>query len=269
MKYFVAIIAVILVLTATEEPMVPPRGDEELAAKIVPHTENNRMIASMAVDKEVTFALVESSLTTPYRVSNLTELFTIELYYAALRRGDIREDTKLGALVDVPNSPASNVTLRELAEHTGGFAATDNESLNYQELLHKAKLDPLESRGRRNPSTIGISLLGHALAIAAKTDYPNLLKTRFTEPMGLVNTRLLNEFNALSPAVGGVSTVQDIGRFARYTLESPEWGNQQWVQTGSAPDFQSALAVQPGKRAVVVLSRGNESVEQAALEALK
>ncbi|MDO4685201.1 MAG: serine hydrolase domain-containing protein [Corynebacterium sp.] len=269
MKYVVALLAVVLVLTVSEDPIIPPRGNEELASRIAPHTEDNRMIAGLSVDKEVSFTLIESSLTTPYRVSELTELFTTELFYNAVRRGEVKSDTKLGSLLDVADSPAANVTLRQLAEQTAGFADTDAESRNYQELLSDAKADPLTTKGKKNPSKIGISLLGHALAVASDTDYPTLLRTRFCEPMGMENTRLLNEFNALSPAIGGISTVQDIGRFARYTLESPEWGTDPWTSVGSAPDFQSALAVQPGKRAVVVLARGDESVEQAALEALK
>lgn len=111
-------------------------------------------------------------------------------------------------------------------------------------------------------------MLGHALAVAADTDYPTLLRTRLLVPMELQNTRISNEFDALAPANGGISTVQDVGRFLRYVLLAREWEGAEWSLSGGQPDFQSAVAVQPKQRAVVVLSRGDIPVEKAALEAL-
>lgn len=269
MRYVVAVVALLLVLTAPTPPVIPPRGDEALAAKVTPHIHENRMIAMMAVDREVSFALIESSLTTPYRVDALTELFTIELLYNAVRRGEVTGSTKLGSLLDVRDTPAADVTLRELADHRGGFAPRlDTKVPKYQELIHHAKFDPLDGRGQRQPSAVGIALLGHALAVAAGTDYATLLRTRLLRPMELNNTRISNEFDALAPATGSISTVQDIARFARYVMTAKEWDDHEWVRSGSQPDFQSALAVHPNRRAVVVLSRGDIPVEEAALEAL-
>lgn len=269
MRYVVFVIAILLVLTAPTPPLIPPRGDSELAAQVTPHIHQNRMIAVLAVDREVSFALIESTLTTPYRVDTLTEMFTVELFYNAVRRGEVTGSTKLGSLIDVAGSPAADVTLRELAEHRGGLApTTDIAEPNYQELLQRAKVDPLASRGEVNPSQLGIALLGHALAVAAETDYPTLLRTRLLVPMELQNTRISNEFDALAPANGGISTVQDVGRFLRYVLLAREWEGTEWSLSGGQPDFQSAVAVQPKQRAVVVLSRGDIPVEKAALEAL-
>lgn len=114
------------------------------------------------------------------------------------------------------------------------------EHTTVDELYDRARRDPLSGRGAYRYSNIGIALLGHALAEAAEEPYAELLAERLLEPLNMWHTGFpgadnLNpprgleadgahapiwDLGAYAPAGGAVSTLMDLGLFARYIASS-------------------------------------------------
>lgn len=114
------------------------------------------------------------------------------------------------------------------------------EHTTIDELYDRARRDPLSGRGSYRYSNIGIALLGHAIAEAADETYGDLLRDRLLEPLNMRYTGFpgpddLNpprgleadgahapvwQLGAYAPAGGAVSTLMDLGLFARYIASS-------------------------------------------------
>ncbi|MBV7295637.1 beta-lactamase family protein [Corynebacterium sp. TAE3-ERU12] len=271
-------------------------------------------------------ALFNTTATTQFQAGSLTKLFTTQLYINALERGEVRRTQKLGSLLPLGDAPVADVTLQELAEHKSGLglwgADSDNpvrelwqdhvvgkevgQGASYAELLDRARRDPLDTRGRFEYSNIGIALLGHALSAAADVPFDQLLSSRVLQPLEMTNTWLPNanslnpprgltdggapaavwRAGAYAPAGGAVTTLVDLGRFARYVANTRPPRNQGDVddgflvtnvdgrpilgKTGTVTGFSTAMLVdRRRKAAAIVLSDSDEPVMDAAKAVLR
>lgn len=179
------------------------------------------------------------------------------------------------------------------------------EHTTLEELYERARRDPLSGRGSYQYSNIGIALLGHALASAADTTYEKLLDERLLKPLNMRRTGFPNQDNlnpprgldadgthapiwelgAYAPAGGAMSTLMDLGQFARYIASSPEPvteaagnravyrgfrvngldGRRVLTKVGTVAGFQAVILIDPeAHRAVVMLSDSWNSILDAA-----
>ncbi|MBQ1445464.1 MAG: beta-lactamase family protein [Renibacterium sp.] len=191
-----------------------------------------------------------------FEIGSLTKTFTAMLLADAVNRGEVALDTRLGELLDVGQSPASTITLQELATHTSGLPRLPNSPGFYTgafwanltagnpytqdrpSLLGYAREAALSDRGSFGYSNFGFALLGEALAARAGTDYSSLVRDRITTPLGMTNTSVAASsstgtvpgystsfraaepwiMRAFSPAGAITSTVQDLAKYAKAIL---------------------------------------------------
>ncbi|PPK98669.1 CubicO group peptidase (beta-lactamase class C family) [Kineococcus xinjiangensis] len=194
--------------------------------------------------------------TTPQEIGSVTKSLTGLLLADAVRRGEVTPTTTLGEVhadKDLPPELA-RTTLAELATHRSGLPRLDESTLLRGLLVGVTHGNPYaghtpasllqaaadtELRGERGEyaySNLGAALLGWALAERAGLPYPELLRTRVLEPLGMHATsatpqplpagrahqRSANGLPAepwtsagSAPAGAGVwSTAEDLGRLA-------------------------------------------------------
>ncbi len=143
---------------------------------------------------------------TVYEVGSISKTFTAALYEEAVGRGEVRRDTRLGALLPLADSPAAGIRLDELASHRSGlprlapgvartltaaasaFVPFDPYTDDLDGLLDAVRGVRLEGRGEVQYSNLGFALLGQAVARAAGTSWPRLIADRITAPLGLDST---------------------------------------------------------------------------------
>ncbi|GGM25153.1 serine hydrolase domain-containing protein [Micromonospora yangpuensis] len=232
-------------------------GDEALLDRSARLLTGVRHSASVCyvTDDQVRYAHFGSDERRRYEIASLTKTFTGELLADSVAREEVRLDTPVGDLLDLGEGPVADVTLQDLATHRSGLGEWGDEDrddtlrrwwveevrgdtvhdVDLAEVLDRARRDPLATRGRFAYSNIGIALLGHALAAAAETDYPTLLRQRLIEPLGLRDTGLGSAANhnrprgytdqgrrsppwnlgAYAPSGSGISTIADMCRYAQ------------------------------------------------------
>lgn len=136
-----------------------------------------------------------------FEIGSISKTVTGMLYVDAIARGEIRSDQRLGEWLDLADSEAGRVTLASLSTHTSGLPrlpkglavsgslemllhGRNPYTATLPELLEQAAATPV---GKPKPaySNLGYQLLGHALAVAADTTYPELVRTRLAVPLGL------------------------------------------------------------------------------------
>lgn len=269
-RKFTSIAAVAAVVSAAVLGFVPiasalspaSGGDPQLIALVEPILERGscRNVGVAYVDASgVRFANFGATDDTEYEIGSVTKTFTAALFADAVARGEVSENTRLGDLVPLDGSPVAEVTLIELASHRSGlapFALTPDMAaaaarwliaenpfrFDREQLMAQARSAPLLTRGTVSYSTLGYALLGHAVAAAARTDYPTLLRERMLLPLGLSQTWLPRDaadlptgasigFDVLgrpqaawpldgyAPAGGLRSTLTDMSRYARLLLD--------------------------------------------------
>jgi CubicO group peptidase (beta-lactamase class C family) len=141
-----------------------------------------------------------------YEIGSITKTMTGALLADALDRGEVRENTPVGEVLPLGDAPVAGVTLGELAAHRSGlptvpgdlgatlatygytFFGTDPYRYDAEDLLDAASAEDLTGRGRYSYSNMGVALLGEALARAAGTPYPELLRSRVLDPLGMGDT---------------------------------------------------------------------------------
>lgn len=137
-----------------------------------------------------------------FEIGSVSKGVTGLLYADALDRGEVSDDTRLGDLLPVEDTPVAAVTLESLSRHSSGLprlpAAMSPWRRTFALWRHGTNpygdtLDELVAQartvtvGRSAPSysNLGFELLGHAVAAAAGTTYRQLLRDRLVRPLGL------------------------------------------------------------------------------------
>jgi CubicO group peptidase (beta-lactamase class C family) len=141
---------------------------------------------------------------TRYELGSVTKTFTGLLLAYAVEVGEMRLEDPLSVhLTELAGTPAGDVTLFELATHssglppfapgTGPLLATAGNSNPYDisvaELIEATKSVALENQGEYAYSNLGMSLLGHAEARAARmANWQTLATQRLLTPMIMTAT---------------------------------------------------------------------------------
>src|SRR5687768_10459250 len=191
-----AIVSLLGVLARPSPPSLSTvvTGDAELAARARPllHGALDHVSIAVVDGNTVTYAHFGANEHTQYDVGSLTKTFTALLLADAIRRGEVTADTKVGALLPLDSAPIADMTLAELASHRSGLSAQGMQLdatipflLRYfrhqnpfiqdlDEVLAIARKATLTNRGGYVYSNLGVALLGHALAAAARMDYAQM-----------------------------------------------------------------------------------------------
>ncbi len=208
-----------------------------------------------------------------FELGELTMPFTATLLMEMVARGDVALDDPVRVYlpdsVSVPAKGGFEITLEHLARHTAGLPAepqAPHDEFTLDDLYaFLARYDPAWVPGRRRElSTLGYGLLGHALARAAGMPFPELLRERVLAPLGMAHTGYAASlsgvggdagdrivagrkngrvvaYRAPSPALQGgtglLSSAEDMGRFLR--------------ANATASDLSGAQALTPLQRAMV------------------
>ncbi|GED98573.1 serine hydrolase domain-containing protein [Gordonia crocea] len=206
---------------ATHSPTLaaPGQGDERLVHLLSQEFDTpnrHRLVAALVGPTGTQTATFGADPFTTFPVASLTKTFTAALFAESIRRGEVGPRTRVGSLLPLGIAAVASTTLEELATYRSGLgewgddqrdtgirrwwvesvrgSSIHNASLD--EVLERAQHDQLSTRGQFGYSNIGFALLGHALAQAAGTDFPTLMRARLLEPLGMLST-------ALTPASGG------------------------------------------------------------------
>ncbi|WNI15368.1 serine hydrolase domain-containing protein [Actinacidiphila sp. ITFR-21] len=128
--------------------------------------------------------------------------------------------------LDDPAGPQGS-TIRHLLAHTSGLAFDE----------HTVVAAP---GTRRVYSNAGFEVLGETLARAAGMPFAEYLRQAVLEPLGMSGTSLPG-----SPAAGGVSTAEDLARFAA-ELQAPRLLHPSTVAAATSVVFPGLKGVLPG-----------------------
>lgn len=241
-----AIIALLGVLARPSPPSLSTSvtGNAALAARARPllHGALDRVSIAVIDGSTVTYAHFGADEHTQYEIGSLTKTFTASLLADAIRRGEVTADTKVGALLPLGGAPIAEVTLAELASHRSGLSAQGMQLgdtipflLRYarhhnpfvqdaEGVLAIARNATLTNRGGFAYSNLGVALLGHALAAAARMDYAQLVQERVFTPLGMAESSLpLTIENLPAGAPSGYS--------AAGIAEAP-WAIDGWAPAG-------------------------------------
>ena len=144
---------------------------------------------------------------TVFEIGSITKTFTGLLLQDMVERGQMKLDDPvsqyLPASVKLPTYHGGQITLLQLATHTSGFPdgpdnldpkRADNSRADYT----FQKLDAFvsgykltrEPGAKHEYSTVGIALLGQAIALKARTNYESLAVDRICSPLKMDSTRI-------------------------------------------------------------------------------
>ncbi|MFN7244880.1 MAG: serine hydrolase domain-containing protein, partial [Dietzia cercidiphylli] len=152
----------------------------------------------------------------------------------------LSSDTKLGEIFGMGDAASADITVEELARHRSGLPRLPMSIQvlwnSYRWLLfaHNPYRDePADvvgdvrssSVGDKEPeySNLGFAVLGHALSESTGHDYPDLVRVRLAEPLGM------ESFFVPAPGQGGTHPNAVQGR------ESSGRAQQAWDDAGYAP----------------------------------
>jgi len=239
-------------------------GDRTVLAHLN-HQEGNGMLAgyhAVAVAEvdlnaahPVRLAGIGADDTTPMEVGSMTKAMTGLVIADAVRRGEIRMDVPVATyLPQLKGSPAGAATMHELVTHTSGYAEFGDATVrraawaaplgrnfftaNGPQMTHEARNQTLSTRGRYAYSTLGSAVAGQAVAAAAHMRYPDLMRTRLFEPLGMSHTAIEVDralvaggesqtglpvqpwvMDAYAPGAAAVSTTGDLAKLATALLD--------------------------------------------------
>ena len=184
--------------------MAPDFGDPALATRLRDLLGARHPVAAAATvgQQGVAAASLGADLDADYEIGSVSKGVTGLLYADAVRRGEVSPDGRLGEYLPLGACPASLVTLASLATHRSGLPSlpraaapvrrtlrlwsrgTNPYGETLAELLDQVRRVRL-GRARARYSNLGYQLLGHAVARAAGTRYPDLVRDRLAVPLGL------------------------------------------------------------------------------------
>ena len=193
--------------------------------------------------------------TTPMEVGSMTKAMTGLVIADAVRRGEIRMDAPVATyLPQLKGSPAGTATMHELVTHTSGYAEFGAATLrraawkaplgrnfltaDSAQMTEETRNQTLSGRGRYAYSTLGSAIAGQAVAAAAHMSYPDLMRTRLFEPLGMSHTAIEVDhalvaggrsqtglpvqpwvMDAYAPGAAAVSTTGDLAKLATALLD--------------------------------------------------
>lgn len=233
-------------------------GDAHLAGLLADHSPPTHAVTALTLRAgDVTFAGLGADKDTIFEIGSITKTFTAQLLQIAIEEGAVTESTTLGELINLADSPAATITMRELATHTSGLprlapatarsvwaALTGGNPYSHETrdfLIDAAASAVLDNRGEKAYSNFGFSLLGLALGQAYDTTYADLLQRKILTPLGMNDTYLMtpgsvpdDELPGLLPngrgatpwespaggADGGLrTTASDMAAYVQYVLD--------------------------------------------------
>ncbi len=189
-----------------------------------------------------------------FQIGSITKVFTELALARAVVEGRLTFDTPVGAMLrDLARLPVGTVTLGALATHTSGLPRIPPElrrrawrghkdpyaDIDHRFLMRSLSRIKLKPSGKPSYSNLGFGLLGHALAAREGVSYDELIATRVTGDLGMMETRCTPpvetpgarrrgkpysgvwHFDALAGAGALWSSLSDMQRFARAQLEPP------------------------------------------------
>lgn len=237
-------------------------GDEELLGIARDeYTDAGDRVAMAVIDGDVVrTAFVSADASTRFEFGTATRGLTGLLLADAIERGEVALDDVVGSYLDLGDAPAAAVTLRELATHHSGLpqnplgpgaweppsseagetASPDRGGLD--ELLTRVAAIDLVPQLDYNVSDFDAALVGHALAEAAGSTYPDLLEERVLAPAGMADAVVVESVDgmpdglaqgfdtwgakvaprgsgAYAPATGLVVTIDDLVALAHAILD--------------------------------------------------
>jgi CubicO group peptidase (beta-lactamase class C family) len=187
------------------EPTADDAAQDELEVRIAQEFDSDREQVAVAVidGGDVRTAYQGADAETVFEVASITKGMTGELLASAIERGEVAAEDPVGQHLPLGDAPVASITLAELATHRSGLPDTTSDpellaeferaaasgeepaDMTVDELIALAVDEPAEPTERPSYSNLGAALLGHALAAAAGTDYPTLLRERLLEPLGM------------------------------------------------------------------------------------
>ncbi|WP_404380470.1 beta-lactamase family protein [Knoellia locipacati] len=219
----------------------------------------NVAVAEVNLDgaQPVQLAGIGADDTTPMEVGSVTKAMTGLVIADAVRRGEIRMDAPVATyLPQLAGSPAGAVTMHELVTHTSGYDEFGTATLRrgawkaplgqnfftagMNQMTEETRDQALSGRGSYAYSTLGSAVAGQAVAAAANMSYPDLMRTRLFEPIGMSHTAIqvdqalvtggrsrtglpvqpwVMDADAYSPGAAAVSTTGDLAKLATALLE--------------------------------------------------
>jgi CubicO group peptidase (beta-lactamase class C family) len=209
--------------------VTPVHGDEELAARVraLAGARHPVIAAATLTRDNQSVACLGATLAADFEIGSVSKGLTGLLYADALDRGEIGPSTTLGDVLPLGDAPVARVSLASASTHRSGLprlpraAAPVRRTLalwrhgtnpyreNLDELLRQAR-DVKLSRPRPRYSNLGFELLGHAIARAAGMTYPELVRTRIAETLGLDSLHV-----PASPDELGVGALRGTNRAGR------------------------------------------------------
>ena len=214
------LITTLALAVALQQPALPT--DSTIRAFLVPRVEafpdsgkHGTGIVIGLVDatgaRRVLAAGVDSAAV--FEIGSITKVFTTSLLQDMIDRGEVRFDDPVAKFlppaVKMPSRAERQITLLDLATQSSGLPRmpsnfTPRDSLNpYADYSVQQMYTFLSGyQLTRDPgveyeySNLGMGLLGHALALKARTGYEDLLKQRILAPLGLRETAI-----TLTPAL--------------------------------------------------------------------
>lgn len=168
------------------------RGHHQLAAFVL--TDGTPEFGGLGADEH-----------TEVEIGSVTKMFTVEITQQLIEEGALSRDTRIGEVLDLGDTPAADITVKELATHTSGLPRLANpdffrslvtmgtngnpyEGETTEDILDAARTAQLENRGTKQYSNFGYALLGALLAEKTGTSYEELVRTRIFEPAGMTES---------------------------------------------------------------------------------
>lgn len=193
-------------------------GDRELAVRLSAALGRRHEVSAAAavVGGHTRVASLGAGLTADFEIGSISKAITGLLYADGLVRGEVDASTTLGDLLPVADTPVARVSLRALSTHCSGLPGLPRSAAPLRRTLelwrHGANpygedVEALieQARGVRvgrpvpRYSNFGFELLGHALARAAGVGYPELVRRRLVEPLGLSTLYAPSRVDELRP----------------------------------------------------------------------
>jgi CubicO group peptidase (beta-lactamase class C family) len=197
-------------------------GSDRLAERLVELLGRRHPVAAAAVvgpaatGPAITVASCGADLDADYEIASISKGITGLLYADALARQEVRRDSTLGELLPLGDVAAARVRLESLSTHRSGLPRLPASARPLRALIalflrdtapYGEDVEQLLTQARGagvgrevvRYSNFGFLLLGHALASAAGTTYPDLVRDRLADPLGLTGLYVPGTIDQLRP----------------------------------------------------------------------